>query len=82
MSQENLKQCFQLPEKVSEGFFYYNKNVVVYCIISNHITHYQTVLCNSSGFFSGMKCHIQDFLGFMVAGILDFYNSVLHKYIG
>lgn len=30
MSQENLKQCFQLPEEVLEGFFYFNKNVVVY----------------------------------------------------
>lgn len=44
-----------------KGFFYnYNTNFVVYCIVSNHITHYQIVSCNFSGFFFyGRKCHFK-----------------------
>lgn len=98
VNQVNLKQYFQLQEKVSVFFllvvrfclllsyvfFYYDKVIfVVYCIIYNHIPHFQTVFKNCIVFYC-INSHVQDFFFIMVAGIslLDFSSFVLHKYIG
>lgn len=70
-----------------KGFFFFTTiQILLFIALFPVILHIiELFYANFQVFFlNGRKCHIQDFLCFMVAGIslLDFYNFVLHKYIG